>query len=90
MKITELRGLIRQAIQEYLIENQPAPSKPQTSPGPATLPEKPKTDPGKKPIRRPLTPPKKTPEKRPNKAAVNEVEKEEMLKKIMNRYKSGK
>ncbi len=62
-------------------ENAPAPSKPKPSPGPAVAPGKPDT--GKPKPRRPLG----NPEVKPNPKAMNE---EEMLKKIVARFKSKK
>ena len=83
MKINELRELIKAAIQEALNENAPAPapSKPSEKPGPAVAPGKPGT--GKPKPRRPLG----NPEVKPNPKAMNE---EEMLKKIVARFKSKK
>ena len=83
MKINELKALIKAAIQEALNENSPAPapSKPKPSPGPAVAPGKPGT--GKPKPRRPLG----NPEVKPNPKAMNE---EEMLKKIVARFKSKK
>jgi hypothetical protein len=62
-------------------ENAPAPSKPKPSPGPAVAPGKPDT--GKPKPRRPLG----NPEVKPAPKAMNE---EEMLKKIVARFKSKK
>jgi hypothetical protein len=62
-------------------ENQPAPSKPQTSPGPAVAPGKPGEKPGP---RRPLGNPNVKPKP---KAQMSE---EEMLDKIVNRFKTKK
>jgi predicted Zn-dependent protease len=64
-----------------LSENAPAPSKPKPSPGPAVAPGKPDT--GKPKPRRPLG----NPEVKPAPKAMNE---EEMLKKIVARFKSKK
>jgi hypothetical protein len=80
MKISELKSLIREAIKEKLSEN--APSKPEPSPGPAVAPGKPDTGKPKKP-RRPLG----NPEVKPAPKAMNE---EEMLNKIVARFKSKK
>ena len=81
MKINELRALIKETISKVLDEAQPAPSKPSTSPGtkPTVHPGKPGT--GNPKPRRPLG----NPEVKPKPKAMNE---EEMLKKIVARYKS--
>jgi hypothetical protein len=82
MKTNELRKLVRAAIKEALSENQPAtaPSKPDTKP--TVAPGKPGTD--KPKPRRPLGNPEVKPKP---KASMNE---EEMLKKIVARFKSKK
>lgn len=64
-----------------LSENAPAPSKPKPSPEPAVAPGKPSTD--KPKPRRPLG----NPEVKPAPKAMNE---EEMLQKIVARFKSKK
>ena len=61
-------------------ENQPAPSKPQTSPGPAIAPGKPGEKPGP---RRTLVNPNVKPK-------PNAMKEEEMLDKIVNRFKTKK
>jgi hypothetical protein len=81
MKINDLKEAIREAINKVLAENAPAPSKPKPSPGPAVAPGKPDT--GKPKPRRPLG----NPEVKPAPKAMNE---EEMLKKIVARFKSKK
>lgn len=82
MKINELRKAIRETIKKVLSENQPAtaPSKPKTEP--TVAPGKPGT--GKPKPRRPLGNPEVKPKP---KATMNE---EEMLKKIVARFKSKK
>jgi hypothetical protein len=79
MQINKLKEAIREAINKVLSENAPAPSKP--SPGPAVAPGKPSTD--KPKPRRPLG----NPDVKPGPKAMNE---EEMLKKIVARFKSKK
>jgi len=79
MQINKLKEAIREAIDKVLSENAPAPSKP--SPGPAVAPGKPDT--GKPKPRRPLG----NPDVKPGPKAMNE---EEMLKKIVARFKSKK
>lgn len=81
MKINELRKAIRETIEKVLSENQPAtaPSKPKTEP--TVAPGKPGT--GKPKPRRPLG----NPEVKPAPKAMNE---EEMLNKIVARFKSKK
>ena len=83
MKISEIRKLVRAAIKEALQENAPAPapSKPKPSTAPTVAPGKPGTD--KPKPRRPLG----NPEVKPAPKAMNE---EEMLKKIVARFKSKK
>jgi len=79
MQINKLKEAIRETIDKVLSENAPAPSKP--SPGPAVAPGKPDT--GKPKPRRPLG----NPDVKPAPKAMNE---EEMLKKIVARFKSKK
>ena len=81
MKINELRALIKETISKVLDEAQPAPSKPSTSPGtkPTVHPGKPGT--GNPKPRRPLG----NPEVKPAPKAMNE---EEMLNKIVARFKT--
>jgi hypothetical protein len=79
MQINKLKEAIREAIDKVLSENAPAPSKP--SPGPAVAPGKPDT--GKPKPRRPLG----NPDVKPAPKAMNE---EEMLQKIVARFKSKK
>ena len=82
MQINKLKEAIREAIDKVLSENAPAPSKPKPSPGPAVAPGKPDT--GKPKPRRPLG----NPDVKPGpKAGLKE---EEMLKKIVARFKSKK
>ena len=83
MKISELRSLVRASIKEALAENAPAtaPSKPDTKP--TVAPGKPGTD--KPKPRRPLGNPEVKP--KPKAEGLNE---EEMLKKIVARFKSKK
>jgi hypothetical protein len=81
MQINKLKEAIREAIDQVLYENAPAPSKPKPSPGPAVAPGKPSTD--KPKPRRPLG----NPDVKPGPKAMNE---EEMLKKIVARFKSKK
>jgi hypothetical protein len=83
MKIQDLKEAIREAINKVLAENAPAPSKPKPSPGPAVAPGKPDT--GKPKPRRPLGNPNVDPN--PKAKGLNE---EEMLKKIVARFKSKK
>ena len=81
MNKNKLKEIIREIVDRVLAENQPAPSKPKPSPGPAVAPGKPDT--GKPKPRRPLG----NPEVKPAPKAMNE---EEMLKKIVARFKSKK
>lgn len=90
MKINELQAAIREAINKVLAENNPAPAKapkeePNEKPGPAVAPGKP----GEKPKspRRPLGNPNVNPNPKAKKAKMNE---EEMLQKIIQRFKSKK
>jgi hypothetical protein len=87
MKVHELKKAIREAIDKVLAENAPAhapaPSKPKPTekPGPAVAPGKPgeKKDPNRRKIGNPNV--------KPAPKAMNE---EEMLKKIVARFKSKK
>jgi hypothetical protein len=79
MQVNKLKEAIKAAIDKVLSENAPAPSKP--SPGPAVAPGKPDT--GKPKPRRPLG----NPDVKPAPKAMNE---EEMLQKIVARFKSKK
>ena len=81
MKVQDLKKIIREIVDKVLAENTPAPSKPKPSPGPAVAPGKPSTD--KPKPRRPLG----NPDVKPGPKAMNE---EEMLKKIVARFKSKK
>ena len=83
MKRNELQSLIRETIAKILEENQPAtaPSKPDTKP--TVAPGKPGTD--KPKPRRPLGNPEVKP--KPKAEGLNE---EEMLKKIVARFKAKK
>jgi hypothetical protein len=76
-----LRETIREIITKVLNENAPAPSKPSTSPSPTVAPGKPGE---KQKPRRPLGNPNVKPKP---KASMNE---EEMLAKIIKRFKSKK
>jgi len=80
MKAQDLKKIIREIVDKVLAENAPAPSKP--SPGPAVAPSKPDT--GKPKPRRPLGNPDVKPAP---KAGLKE---EEMLQKIVARFKSKK
>jgi len=82
MNKNKLQEMIRELISKVLNENAPAPSKPKPSPGPAVAPGKPSTD--KPKPRRPLGNPDVKPAP---KARMNE---EEMLQKIVARFKSKK
>jgi hypothetical protein len=84
MQINKLKEAIREAIDKVLSENAPAPSKPKPSPGPAVAPGKPSTD--KPKPRRPLG----NPNVDPNPKAKKTMNEEEMLKKIVARFKSKK
>ena len=81
MNINDLKEAIKAAINKVLSENAPAPAKPSEKPGPAVAPGKPDTD--KPKPRRPLG----NPDVKPAPKAMNE---EEMLKKIVARFKSKK
>jgi hypothetical protein len=82
MKAQDLKKIIREIVDKVLAENAPAPSKPKPSPGPAVAPGKPDT--GKPKPRRPLGNPGVKPAP---KAGLKE---EEMLQKIVQRFKSKK
>ncbi len=84
MNKNKLKEMIREIVDRVLAENAPAPSKPKPSekPGPAVAPGKPDT--GKPKPRRPLGNPNVDPNP---KAGLKE---EEMLKKIVARFKSKK
>lgn len=75
--------VLRRIMKKAIVENAPAPapSKPKEKPGPAVVPGKPSTD--KPKPRRPLG----NPEVKPAPKAMNE---EEMIKKIVDRFKSKK
>ena len=73
--MSNIKELLRKMVQEALAENAPAAPKPTTAP-PTTAPGKPKP-------RRPLG----NPDVKPNPKAVNE---EEVLKKIVARFKAKK
>jgi hypothetical protein len=79
MKRSQLREIIREAIKNELAENQPKPEQPNT-PAPITTPE-PGTEEEKEKKRRKIGRPDVEPGK---KASIEE----EMLKKIVDRYKS--
>jgi hypothetical protein len=81
MKINNLKEAIRAAIDKVLSENAPAPAKPTEKPGPAVAPGKPGEK--KEPNRRKIG----NPNVKPAPKAMNE---EEMLKKIVARFKSKK
>jgi hypothetical protein len=80
MNKNKLKETIREIITKVLNENAPAPSKP--SPGPAVAPGKPDT--GKPKPRRPLGNPDVKP------APKAEAKENEMVKKIVDRFKSKK
>lgn len=72
--------VLRRIMKKAIVENAPAPSKPKEKPGPAVAPGKP----GEKPKpRRPLG----NPEVKPAPKAMNE---DEMIKKIVSRFKAKK
>jgi hypothetical protein len=83
MKINELKAFIKEELKKALKSNQPAtaPNKPTEKPGPAVAPGKPGID--KPKPRRPLG----NPDVKPAPKAMNE---EEMLDKIVARFKSKK
>jgi hypothetical protein len=72
--------VLRRIMQKRLVENAPAPSKPKEKPGTTTKPGKPGE---KEKPRRPLG----NPNVKPAPKAMNE---EEVLKKIVSRFKSKK
>jgi len=84
MKAQDLKKIIREIVDKVLDENAPSPSKPKPSPGPAVAPGKPDT--GKPKPRRPLG----NPNVDPNPKAKKTMNEEEMLKKIVARFKSKK
>jgi hypothetical protein len=86
MQVNKLKEAIKAAIDKVLSENAPAtaPSKPKPSPGPAVAPGKPSTD--KPKPRRPLG----NPNVDPNPKAKKAMNEEEMLQKIVARFKSKK
>jgi len=83
MKAQDLKKIIREIVDKVLAENAPAPSKPKPTekPGPAVAPGKP--DKEKDPNRRKIG----NPNVKPAPKAMNE---EEMLQKIVARFKSKK
>ena len=84
MNKNKLKELIREIIENVLSEAPAtAPSKPKPSPGPAVAPGKPGT--GKPKPRRPLG----NPEVKPNPKAEG-LNEEEILKKIVARFKAKK
>jgi hypothetical protein len=83
MDKNKLKEIIREIVDKVLAENAPAPSKPKEKPGPEVAPGKPDT--GKPKPRRPLGNPTTAPKIAPK--AMNE---EEMLNKIVARFKSKK
>ena len=83
MNKNKLQEVIREVIEKVLAEGpSTAPSKPKPSPGPAVAPGKPGTD--KPKPRRPLG----NPEVKP--APKAEAKENEMVKKIVDRFKSKK
>jgi len=80
MKRSQLKETIREIVNKVLAEAETAPSKPKTSPTPTVAPGKPGQKPGP---RRPLG----NPDVKPKPKAMNE---EEMLDKIVKRFKSKK
>jgi hypothetical protein len=82
MDKNKLKEIIREIVDKVLAENAPAPSKPTEKPGPAVAPGKPGEKEKSKP-RRPLG----NPGVKPAPKAMNE---EEMLNKIVARFKSKK
>ena len=86
MNKNKLKEMIREIVDRVLAENAPAPSKPKPSekPGPAVAPGKPDT--GKPKPRRPLG----NPNVDPNPKAKKAMNEEEMLNKIVARFKSKK
>jgi len=85
MKIQDLKEAIREAIDKVLSENAPAPSKPKPTekPGPAVAPGKPGEK--KEPNRRKIGNPNVKPERK-----MEDLNEEEMLQKIVARFKSKK
>lgn len=83
MKKVILKKVLHEIVKKAMKEDAPAPApaKPKEKPGPAVAPGKPSTD--KPKPRRPLG----NPEVKPAPKAMNE---EEMLKKIVSRFKSKK
>lgn len=82
MDKNKLKEIIREIVDKVLAENAPAPSKPKEKPGPEVAPGKPGEKEKAKP-RRPLG----NPGVKPAPKAMNE---EEMLNKIVARFKSKK
>lgn len=83
MNKNKLKDMIREIIEKVLAEGPAtAPSKPSTSPGPAVAPGRPSTD--KPKPRRPLGNPDVKP------APKAEAKENEMVKKIVDRFKSKK
>ena len=87
MTRSKLKEVIRQLVDKVLAEAETAPSKPKEKPGPAVAPGKPDT--GKPKPRRPLGNPTTAPKIAP-KAEGKKLNEEEMLQKIVARFKSGK
>ena len=89
MKKSDLKKIIREEIKTALRENQPAPKpspSPRPSPGPGVHPGKPGTE--KPKPRRPFEPrPGVNP--KPKMEDINETE-QDIINKIINRYKSKK
>lgn len=81
MKKSELQEVISKLVKKELSENQPAPSKPRETPGPAVAPGRPGEKPGP---RRPLG----NPDVKPKPKA--KMEEAEMLAKIIKRFKDSK
>jgi hypothetical protein len=79
----QLREAIRKIIKQELTENAPAPSKPKEQPGPAVAPGKPGEKQGP---RRPLG----NPNVKPAPKAKATMKEAEMLKKVIQRFKSKK
>ncbi len=79
--MSNIKELLRKMVQEALAEAETAPAKPETKPivAPGKPGEKPKP-------RRPLG----NPDVKPNPKAVKAVNEEEMLAKIVDRFKSKK
>jgi hypothetical protein len=85
MDKSKLKEIIRGIVDKVLAENAPAPAKPKEKPGPEVAPGKPDT--GKPKPRRPLGNPTTAPKVSPKAEGLNE---EEMLNKIVARFKSKK